>query len=85
MADDFRTGLLRRRNDAPLNTSIRPRQTGHNLPRFTSAIRRHDCSRHSHKQDGTGAPTSLRPDARPEVGDKHGFMREWWRVLPLLI
>ena len=24
-------------------------------------------------------------DARAQVGDQHGLMRKWWRVLPLLL
>src|SRR3546814_2750552 len=36
-------------------------------------------------QDGAGAAQGLRPDARAQVGDFDGLVRQWWRLLPLLV
>src|SRR3546814_16802611 len=37
------------------------------------------------QQDGAGAAQGLRPDARAQVGDFDGLVRQWWRLLPLLV
>ncbi len=46
MAHDIRTRLLRRRNDASINTPVRSRSVGNHLPRLTAAIRRDDRRGH---------------------------------------
>ena len=37
------------------------------------------------QQDGAGAAQGLRPDAEPALCHLHGFLRQWRRILPLLI
>jgi hypothetical protein len=59
LAYDFRTRVLRSRDDAPLDTSIRPRQTRHYIPCITSTVGRHDRGRHSHKQNGSRVTAGL--------------------------
>jgi len=83
MAHDFRSRLLRCRNDAPLHSSLRSRSPWYNFPRFSPPVGRHDCGRHSHQQDGSGIATSIRSDAGSTVGYFHGQLREWGWLLPL--
>ena len=72
VAHDLWSRLLRRRNDASLHASLRSRSAGYNFPRFASTVRRYDRSRNPHQQDGSGAETGVRPDARSPVGHLYG-------------
>lgn len=83
LASLLRPRLLRHRNDAHLHAALRPRPTGHHLPRLPSPGRRHDCGRDRDEQDGAGGAPVLRPDAGPEMGYQHGHMRKRGWVLPL--
>ena len=76
VARDLRPGLLRHRDDA----DRRPRGTtwpgsawsgpGHPAPGGPD-----DRRRKGKQEDGAGAAADLRPDARPEVGDRDGRVR----------
>ena len=35
------------------------------------------------QQNGTGIAQGVRPNVRAALGLVHGFLREWWRLLPL--
>src|SRR6202161_2086963 len=50
-----------------------------------SPVRRYDRGRHTHQQNGAGAPQGLRPDAGAALRDLHGLVRQWRRLLPLLL
>lgn len=69
LAHDIRSRLLRHRNDASIDTSIRSRSSWYHFPSFASTVRRHDRGRHSHKQNGAGITASVRPDAGSTMGD----------------
>ena len=85
MADDFRPGLLRHRDDPRLHAALRPRPAWHHPARLAAAERRDDRGRHADQQDGPGAAQGLRPDARAALGDQHGQLRQWRRLLPLFL
>ena len=75
--------MLCRRNDALVNPALRSGSPWYNLPCFASPVGRYDCCRNPHQQDGTGATTGLRSDARTPMGHIHGKLCEWRRILPL--
>lgn len=83
MAHDFRSRMLRRRDDALVNPTIRSGSSWYNLPCLSSTIGCHDCGGNPHKQDGTGATTSIRSDARSTMGHLYGQLRERRRILSL--
>ena len=83
LAHDLRPRLLRHRNDAPLNATLRPGPAGDNFPRLAAPIGRHDRRRHADQQDGPRPPAGVRPDARSALGDFHGQLRQRGRVLSL--
>jgi hypothetical protein len=49
LAFEFRLSLLRNRDDAFIDASLRPGSAGNHLPRFTQTSRRDDCSWDSDK------------------------------------
>ena len=75
--------MLRRRNDAHLDATLRLRASRDGLPRLTPTSRHLDRRRHADEQDGSRPATSIRPDAGSEMGHQHGELREWGRVLSL--
>jgi hypothetical protein len=83
LAPKFRPRLLRRRNDASLHATLRPRQTRNHLPRIPPPSRRDDRSRHRDQQNGPSASPVLRPDAGSEMGHQYGQLCEWGRLLSL--
>ncbi len=50
-----------------------------------STVRRDDRGRYADQQDGAGIAQGLRPDAEPKVGDFNGILRQWRRLLSLLL
>ena len=58
---------------------------GHHPARLAAAERRDDRRRHADQQDGPGAAQGLRPDAGAALGDQHGQLRQWRRLLPLFL
>jgi hypothetical protein len=83
MAHDFRSRMLRRRDDALVHPTIRSGSSRYHFPCLAPTVRRHDRSRNPHKQDGASAATGLRPDARPAMGHFNGQLRQRRRILPL--
>jgi len=79
----LRSRLLRPRNDALLDASLRPGPTRDYLSSVSSSGRCNDCCRHSHQQDGSRSSAVLWSNARATMGDQHGKLREWWWLLPL--
>ena len=51
------------------------------VPRLAAAERPDDRGRHRHPQDGPARQAALRPDARPQVRDRHGRLRDRRRAL----
>ncbi|KAL2021988.1 hypothetical protein VTK56DRAFT_6228 [Thermocarpiscus australiensis] len=47
-----RAGVLRRRDDAPLDAAVRPGPAGHHLPGVAAAVGRDDRGGHADQQDG---------------------------------
>lgn len=76
VAHDFRSRLLRRRNDAPVHATIRSRSIRHYFPCLAPSVRCHDRRRHAHKQDGPRPAPGLRSDARTPLGHQHGKLRQ---------
>jgi hypothetical protein len=68
LAIDFCISLLRYRNDAHIDAQIRPGPIGDHLPCVTAAIRCYAGCWHGMQQDGTRTKTTLRPNARSEMG-----------------
>src|SRR5580700_11220946 len=83
--DDVRARLLRRRDDADVDAALRRRALRLRAARFAAPVRRHDRGRHADQQDGSGVTKSLRPDAGAALRDLHGVVRQWRRLLPLLL
>lgn len=83
MAHDLWTRLLRRRNDASLHPTIRSGSPRYYFPCLAASVRCHDCCRNFNQQDGPGLETSLRSDARAEMGHLHGKLRQRRWILPL--
>ena len=75
--------MLRHRNDALVNPTVRPGSSRYHFPCLAPTVRRHDRSRNPHKQNGARATTGLRSDARSTMGHLHGQLRERRRILPL--
>src|SRR5581483_8641575 len=48
-------------------------------------VGRDDCCRHADQQDGAGAAPRLRPDAGAALRHLHGLLRQWRRLLSLLL
>lgn len=55
VAVDFRSRMLRRRDDALLHAAIRLRASRLGVPGQSATSRRHDCGGHRHQQDGPGS------------------------------
>src|SRR6266567_3087740 len=51
---------------------------------LAATMRRDDCCRHSHIQNGAGGETNLRANARAKMGDRHGCVRLHRRHVSLL-
>ena len=85
VADDLRPGLLRGRDDACRRRAPGPGSLRRGVPPVAAPVRRDDRGRHPGQQDGPGAAQGLRPDARPEVGDLDGQLRQRRRLLPLFL
>ena len=81
----FGLGLLRRRDDARRRQPLRPRPLRRRVPAEPAPVRRDDRRRHAVQQDGAGAAQGLRPDGRAALGDLHGLLRQWRRLLPLFL
>ena len=52
------------------------------LPRLAAPVRPHDRRRHRDREDGADHQAPLRPDGRPEVGHRHGLLRDLRRPVP---
>lgn len=83
MAYDLWSRLLRRRNDASLDPTLRSGSPRYHFPCVAASVRCHDCGRNLDEQDGPGLETSLRSDARAEMGHLHGQLCQRRRILPL--
>ena len=59
-----RSRMLRRRDDAHGCCSLRPGSSRCRLPCQSPTVRYHDCSRNTHKQDGSRPSNRVRPNAR---------------------
>src|SRR4026209_2191619 len=53
--------------------------------REPASIRRDDCRRHAVQQDGPSLAQGLRPDAGAALRHLHGQLRQWRRLLSLLL
>jgi hypothetical protein len=53
--------------------------------RLAAPVGRDDRRRHADQQDGSGAAQGLRPDAGAALRDLDGLVRQWRRLLSLLI
>src|SRR5579859_3321840 len=85
MADDVRPGLLRRRDDPRLYGALRSRPLRRGAAPEPARLRRDDRRRHADQQDGARSAQGLRPDGRAALGDLDGQLRQWRRLLPLLL
>lgn len=83
MATHLCPSMLRHRDDALLHATLRPGPPGHHLPSVPTPGRHYDRRRYRYQQDGFCCPALLRPDARPQVGHKHGQLCQWRGLLSL--
>ena len=83
--DDLRACLLRRRDDADVDAALRRRAVRLCAARLAASVGRDDRCRHPDQQDGAGAPQGLRPDAGAALRHLDGKLRQWRRLLPLLV
>src|SRR5207248_1129525 len=80
VAGHLRPRLLRDRDDVDRLVALRHRAVRHGaVPRLAAAGRPADRLRPRRAQDGRAAAPDLRPDARAEVGDRDGRLRQLGR------
>src|SRR6267142_4580704 len=83
---DLRACLLCDRNDAGNNdAALRSRAVRLFPAGFASAERSDDRRWHTYEQDGSRAAQGLRPDAGAALCDLDGVVRQWRRLLSLLV
>lgn len=82
MADDLRAVLLCGRDDAPVDSSLRPIPARDHLSSVATTVRRHDRGREAHEQDGTRVATGVRSNAGAPLGYQHGELHQQGRLLP---
>src|SRR5262249_16775274 len=83
--DDVRPRLLRGRDDAGVDATLRRRALRLRATREPPSVRRDDRRRHAHQQDGAGVAQGLRPDAGAGLRDLDGIVRKRRRLLSLLL
>jgi len=82
---DLGACLLCDRNDAGNDAALRPRAVRLFPAGFASAERSDDRRWHTYEQDGSRAAQGLRSDAGAALCDLDGVVRQWRRLLPLLV
>ena len=85
MATDVWSGVLRRRDDALCSAALRYGSLRRDFPSVATSGWRHSRRGHRHQQDGAGLAHSVRPDAASALRHLDGKLREWRRLLPLLL
>src|ERR1700674_3555070 len=83
--DDLWACVLRGGDDARNDAALRPGAVWFLPTRIAPAERFDDRRRHAYQQDGPGTAQGLRPDAGAALRHLDGIMRQWWRILPLLV